>query len=78
MHAYTDLLLRAATRSESARKAFLEVQGMLKGTGAIFRPAVVAQVIKEMFRKKATEAESEFGFGTQIQKMNAILEGEKA
>jgi 2-polyprenyl-6-methoxyphenol hydroxylase-like FAD-dependent oxidoreductase len=47
MHKYMDLVLRSATRSASVRRRFLQVQGMLKGPGAIFRPSVILQVAKQ-------------------------------
>ena len=47
MHKYMDYVLRSATRSESVRKRFLQVQGMLKGPGVIFGPTVVLQVAKQ-------------------------------
>jgi 2-polyprenyl-6-methoxyphenol hydroxylase-like FAD-dependent oxidoreductase len=47
MHKYMDYVLRSATRSKSVRKRFLQVQGMLKGPGVIFGPAVVLQVAKQ-------------------------------
>jgi 2-polyprenyl-6-methoxyphenol hydroxylase-like FAD-dependent oxidoreductase len=56
MHKYIDNVLRAATRSTSVRKRFLEVQGMLKGPAAIFRPAVVLQVLRQALRANATPA----------------------
>jgi len=46
MHKYMDYVLRSATRSESVRSRFLEVQGMLKGPGVIFCPSVVMRVAK--------------------------------
>jgi 2-polyprenyl-6-methoxyphenol hydroxylase-like FAD-dependent oxidoreductase len=49
MHKYMDCVLRSATRSESVRKRFLQVQGMLKGPGVIFSPSVVLQIAKEAF-----------------------------
>ena len=49
MHKYMDYVLRSATRSESVRNRFLQVQGMLNGPGVIFRPSVVLQVAKQAF-----------------------------
>jgi 2-polyprenyl-6-methoxyphenol hydroxylase-like FAD-dependent oxidoreductase len=48
MHTYLDRVLRAATHSQSVRARFLEVQGMLKGPTAIFRPSVVATVLRQL------------------------------
>ena len=50
MHKYMDYLLRSATRSVPVRKRFLEVQGMLKGPGVLFRPSVGMRVAKEALR----------------------------
>jgi 2-polyprenyl-6-methoxyphenol hydroxylase-like FAD-dependent oxidoreductase len=50
MHKYMNNVLRSATRSKTVRERFLEVQGMLKGPAAIFRPSVVAQVLKEALK----------------------------
>jgi 2-polyprenyl-6-methoxyphenol hydroxylase-like FAD-dependent oxidoreductase len=47
MHKYMDYVLRSATRCESVRKRFLQVQGMLKGPRVIFGPSVILQVAKE-------------------------------
>jgi 2-polyprenyl-6-methoxyphenol hydroxylase-like FAD-dependent oxidoreductase len=52
MHTYINNVLRSATHSKTVRKRFLEVQGMLKGPAAIFRPFVVAQVLKEALKSK--------------------------
>jgi hypothetical protein len=49
MHKYMDYVLRSTTRSESVRKRFLQVQGMLKGPGVIFCPSVILQVAKQAF-----------------------------
>jgi 2-polyprenyl-6-methoxyphenol hydroxylase-like FAD-dependent oxidoreductase len=46
MHRYIAAVLQLATRERSIRKSFLEVQGMLKGPGAIFRPSVFLRVLK--------------------------------
>jgi 2-polyprenyl-6-methoxyphenol hydroxylase-like FAD-dependent oxidoreductase len=46
MHRYIAAVLQLATRQRSIRKSFLEVQGMLKGPGAIFRPSVFLRVLK--------------------------------
>ena len=56
MHKYMDYVLRSATRSESVRKRFLQVQGMLKGPGVIFGPSVVLQVAKEAFSSGSERA----------------------
>jgi len=47
MHHYIAWVLQLATRHRSVRKSFLEVQGMLKGPSAIFRPSVVVRVVKQ-------------------------------
>jgi hypothetical protein len=47
IHKYMDYLLRSATRSVPVRKRFLEVPGMLKGPGILFRPSVGMRVAKE-------------------------------
>lgn len=52
MHKYMNTVLRSATHSKTVRKRFLEVQGMLKGPAAIFRPSVVAEVLKEALKSK--------------------------
>jgi len=52
IHKYINNVLRSATRSKTVRKRFLEMQGMLKGPAAIFRPFVVAQVLKEALKSK--------------------------
>ena len=49
MHKYMDYVLLSATHSETVRKRFLQVQGMLKGPSVIFGPSVVLQVAKEAF-----------------------------
>jgi 2-polyprenyl-6-methoxyphenol hydroxylase-like FAD-dependent oxidoreductase len=57
MHRYIAWVLQLATRHRSVRKSFLEVQGMLKGPGAIFRPSVVVRVVKQAISgKSATTA----------------------
>ena len=53
IHKYMDNVLRSATRSVPVRRAFLEVQGMLKGPGAIFRPSVVMRVAKQALLSNA-------------------------
>lgn len=44
MHRYIACVLQLASRKPSVRKRFLEVQGMLKGPSAIFRPSILLQV----------------------------------
>jgi len=56
MHAYLDRVLRAATHSRSVRARFLEVQGMLKGPAAIFRPSVVAAAFWQAFSRNSMAA----------------------
>jgi 2-polyprenyl-6-methoxyphenol hydroxylase-like FAD-dependent oxidoreductase len=45
MHSYVDRVLGLGTQSPRIRKQFLEVQGMVKGPGALFRPPVLARVL---------------------------------
>jgi 2-polyprenyl-6-methoxyphenol hydroxylase-like FAD-dependent oxidoreductase len=52
MQNYVAWVLKAATRSSSVRRRFLEVQGMLKGPGTLFRPAVVLQVLREILGER--------------------------
>jgi 2-polyprenyl-6-methoxyphenol hydroxylase-like FAD-dependent oxidoreductase len=56
MHTYLNEVLRAATHSRSVRARFLEVQGMLKGPTAIFRPSVVAAVLRQMLGRNSMPA----------------------
>jgi 2-polyprenyl-6-methoxyphenol hydroxylase-like FAD-dependent oxidoreductase len=45
MHRYIDHVLRLGTKSPEMRRRFLEVQGMLKPPGALFRPSIFARVL---------------------------------
>jgi hypothetical protein len=44
MHWYVDELLNAAKRNQIVRRAFLDVQGMLRGQERIFAPGIAARV----------------------------------
>jgi hypothetical protein len=57
MHKYMDYVSRSATRNESVRKRFLQVQGMLKGPSVIFGSLVVLQVAKEAFAGSSAGSE---------------------
>jgi 2-polyprenyl-6-methoxyphenol hydroxylase-like FAD-dependent oxidoreductase len=58
MHNYIACVLRTATRNSTVRRRFLEVQGMLKGAGALFRPAVVAQVLYSEMKLYGSQREN--------------------
>jgi len=45
MHGYVDRVLGLGTQNPRIRRQFLEVQGMVKGPGALFRPSLMARVL---------------------------------
>jgi 2-polyprenyl-6-methoxyphenol hydroxylase-like FAD-dependent oxidoreductase len=47
MHRYVDHVLLLGAKNQYVRKRFLEVQGMLKGPEALFRPSILIRVLSQ-------------------------------
>jgi len=60
MHWYIDQVLRLGTKSQTVRKKFLEVQGMLKQPESLFSPSILVPVLsKALFKHGAPREEFE-------------------
>ncbi|HEY9671681.1 MAG TPA: hypothetical protein V6D11_09575, partial [Waterburya sp.] len=50
MHGYMDQVMQLTTEDAKVRFVLLEVLNMLKPPTALFRPSILIQVLREMFR----------------------------